>query len=39
MFNLIKDDFDEGIDDIMDSVDKLLNDMDEENCKDKEKEN
>lgn len=26
MFNLIKDDFDENMDDILDSIDKLLND-------------
>lgn len=37
MFNLIKDDFDESIDDIMDSVNKLLNDRDEENSKLEEK--
>ena len=30
MFNLIKDDFDESIDDIMDSIDKILNDRDGE---------
>lgn len=39
MFNLIKDDFDENIDDIIDSVDKILNGIDEEKSKDKEKEN
>lgn len=38
MFNLIKDDFDENMDDILDSIDKLLNDEADEKKVDKSKE-
>ena len=38
MFNLIKDDFDENMDDILDSIDKLLNDGADEKKVDKSKE-
>jgi hypothetical protein len=39
MFNLVKDDFDENMDDIMNSINKIINDENEEkeeNKKDKE---
>lgn len=36
MFNLVKDDFDENMDDIMNSINKIINDEKEENKKDKE---
>ena len=42
MFNLIKDDFDESMDDIMNSIDKILNEKIEEkdiDTKKEEKEN
>ena len=35
MFNLVKDDFDENMDDIMNSIDKLLNEEIEEKNIDK----
>ena len=38
MFNLIKDDFDENMDDIMNSIDKILNEKIEEKDIDKKKE-
>lgn len=38
MFNLIKDDFDESMDDIMNSIDKILNEKIEEKDIDKKKE-
>lgn len=31
MFNLIKDDFDENMEDIMDSINKILNDSEKNN--------
>ena len=36
MFNLVKDDFDENMDDIMNSINKIINNEKEENKKDKE---
>lgn len=38
MFNLIKDDFDENMDDIMNSIDKILNEKTEEKDIDMKKE-
>lgn len=38
MFNLVKDEFDENMDDILDSINKLLNDDIDGNGLDKNKE-
>lgn len=38
MFNLIKDDFDENIQDIMDSINKILNDNKQSNLEECKKE-
>ena len=38
MFNLVKDEFDENMDDILDSINKLLNDDIDGNDLDKNKE-
>lgn len=35
MFNLVKDDYDENFDDIMRSINKMLNDDDKEELKEK----
>lgn len=38
MFNLVKDDFDENMDDIMNSINKILNEEDEEEINKEKKE-